>query len=511
MTPLQQKQFFQKAKLIALAISIILPLIVLIGFGVYAVINSEIAIYVFLATTAITSICFFIFLKLNARENKVDFAESITLKGLAEPSQNWSRPEVELWERLREETSELVQENGSWDAVSKVHSIALAEQVAEFYGRKNKFDVTSIEALIALEEISKRFRKILRKNVPLIEQLTFSHIVTLLDFKSNYAPHLSLYTDIVLTIKSVGKLIVNPAGQALDSVQQKIIDQVKEQLGVSFNGRLKATFLEECTSVYIDLFSGRFAVANDEVKQSKLAEDDNKNLGIELEPVRIAIVGQLSAGKSSLTNLICRSLVAEVDHLPSTDKSNIYSASIENEEQLKIVDLPGLDNTKEAENETFKQIINSDVVLWVLRANQQARKQDKELFCKITDYYVSNPNRKMPKIIGVFTHVDKIVDLKIGEFKELFDDSNERIILNDLLDYNRSILSFDDFTFIAKSKDGKVIGLTELSQYLSNTLEEAKQAQFNRRRLDSNSQNFTSQIRRLFTGTSAVGIYFKGD
>ena len=61
-------------------------------------------------------------------------------------------------------------------------------------------------------------------------------------------------------------------------------------------------------------------------------------------PLRIAVAGQISAGKSSLINALLGRDVAEVDVIPTTDAARTYETTFDDVEAM-LLDMPGLDGS----------------------------------------------------------------------------------------------------------------------------------------------------------------------
>ena len=106
----------------------------------------------------------------------------------------------------------------------------------------------------------------------------------------------------------------------------------------------------------MDLYSGRFLITDDqsfESFESFESVEDKNSMGEVLEPLRISVIGQVSSGKSTLVNRLCGEVVAEVDILPTTDKNTVYEIGLKSGIQVRLCDLPGLDNDSRTADELF--------------------------------------------------------------------------------------------------------------------------------------------------------------
>ncbi len=128
------------------------------------------------------------------------------------------------------------------------------------------------------------------------------------------------------------------------------------------------------------------------------------------QPVSIALVGQVSAGKSSLVNALTRSRSAGVDVLPETMEVTRYQMSLgEPPVVVTLLDTPGYGDVG-ATPAQIRQIAtalrDSNVVLLVMDAHSPAREADRRTLRDLETWYTNQPRLKPPPMLGVLTHVD---------------------------------------------------------------------------------------------------------
>ena len=91
----------------------------------------------------------------------------------------------------------------------------------------------------------------------------------------------------------------------------------------------------------IDLYSGRLALSEEELRLAR--ERDAAPAVVEpVAPVRILLVGQVNAGKSSLVNALAQETRCNVGPLPTTARSAEYQLELEGRPAVSLVDMPGL-------------------------------------------------------------------------------------------------------------------------------------------------------------------------
>jgi uncharacterized protein len=168
------------------------------------------------------------------------------------------------------------------------------------------------------------------------------------------------------------------------------------------------------------------ASAAGEVSGAATAAGPTSASGEPLE-VRIAVVGQVKAGKSSLINALLGSQQAAVDVLPQTRQVQRYelrapaaehpaSAAAEHSDRvaadrLILLDTAGYADagaTREQLAEMHEALRDADLVLLVMDAASPARRAEAQLLEEFDAWLQANLQRKLPPVLGVLTHVDRL-------------------------------------------------------------------------------------------------------
>lgn len=166
----------------------------------------------------------------------------------------------------------------------------------------------------------------------------------------------------------------------------------------------------------IELYSGRLDLyeldhsATTSASQADLKQAQQSAATLQAEPLRIAVVGQAKAGKSSLINTLFGEATAAVDTIPCTAGVIPYLLQRDGLPAAIIFDTCGYGtgNTadKKSSAELCQLLLSADLVLWVCSATTAAREADKQLLEDLRVAANLRIDRDPPVLIGVVTHID---------------------------------------------------------------------------------------------------------
>ena len=213
-----------------------------------------------------------------------------------------------------------------------------------------------------------------------------------------------------------GSILINPLNIARYGVSRGTIDKVSSGIQSELLATIYLRFIRQVGFYLIEMNSGRLRGGADQYRSSFEASERSiqKIRASKSNTVTIGLIGQVSAGKSSLVNCIVSDAEATVDVLPKTKRIERYSLPVEqSDSQCKthfvLLDSPGYGESgaspsQLAEIETA--FLASDMILLVIDAHSPARAADIETLRKISDRLAKTPNLKPPPIIAVLTHID---------------------------------------------------------------------------------------------------------
>ena len=287
----------------------------------------------------------------------------------AEP--DWSEAERAAFDRARARIARRVETPLPWDTLP-IEALAVVEAVATdmSQGTRSALDFSLPEALLLIDRVALRYRAFLLRHVPYSDQLS---VRTLHWLWRKQDAALTAWETGFLAWRGL-RLVLNPAVGLLREAERVLATGLQDRLTERFRRDAQAILLEEAAQAAIDLYSGRLRFTDTELAQRRdpgavaLAEPET--------PVRIVVIGQTGAGKSTLVNALLGEDRAETDAAPATDRAVAYAWPAFGAD---LVDTPGLDGSSKGLKTLADRVAGADLVIWVHRANRPGREPDRAL------------------------------------------------------------------------------------------------------------------------------------
>lgn len=226
-----------------------------------------------------------------------------------------------------------------------------------------------------------------------------------------------------------GSFLLNPLNIARYGFSRVTVDKVGTNLQSEVLAGIYLRFIRQVGFYLIEMNSGRLrggadAYRNAFEEQAGAGEPNpiggaapSQRPSLVSRPVTIGIVGQVSAGKSSLINYLTGNQQAAVDMLPQTRHVERYTLPVsvgENSQGTVSVDLldspgygvDGANASQQAEIQTALQ--SSDIMLLVIDGHSPSKAADAATLKQVETWYAEHPNLLPPPIVVVLSHVDLI-------------------------------------------------------------------------------------------------------
>jgi predicted GTPase len=204
--------------------------------------------------------------------------------------------------------------------------------------------------------------------------------------------------------------IVRAALNPLQAAGQETSGMFMEKTArvLSYRVRAYATrlLLLEIGRAAIDLYAGRLALSDDDVRTAR--ERDMAGSAESVAPVRIALIGQVNAGKSSLLNALAQEIRCAVGPLPATSSVVEHLLDLEGRPTVMLVDMQGFGEGTETPSELLVQAGRADLIMWVASATQPARGPDRKGLDDFRAWANAQLARRAPPVLLALTHVDEL-------------------------------------------------------------------------------------------------------
>ncbi|SDF08565.1 GTPase family protein [Limimaricola pyoseonensis] len=317
----------------------------------------------------------------------------------------WSETERKAYNAARRRIERETAEPIAWAELPDL-ALSVIDDIAKGMGQADRkaLDFTLPEALLLTERAASRYRDHLRRHVPFSDRISLATI----HWVWKHRGRAQLAMEAAYAGHRVLRFALNPAKGVLREVEWLMAGGNSSYLGNQMMGVLQAVLLEEVAHAAVELYSGRLRFSDAELLQFQLDETraDKARLAQPDAPLRVLVLGQVSAGKSTLINALLGEDRTETDMRATTDGTIAYEAAIDGTDCV-LLDTQGLDGSPSRQKALLEEMAQSDILLWTIRANRPGRAADAQLHEAFCTWFAEHHDRRRPPMILVATAVDR--------------------------------------------------------------------------------------------------------
>ncbi|GAB5451612.1 MAG: hypothetical protein Hals2KO_19400 [Halioglobus sp.] len=417
---------------------------------------------------------------------------------LVESRPDWGPNQQRVWDSACVRIDQLLVEQDDV-AVLPDHSMEILRHVSSSWNEGHKhieYAATLPEVLLAIETLASRYRSVVLENVPLSNEIKISRVLDLWERYRVITDFADAHQGKIQIAKRLLKVFrwTTPQG-IFTELRSILLDKLGEQAYENLIYNLKRAYLQEVASVAIDLYSGNFKRTIGELPVAADTQRDLDRLAKEIGPIRIVVLGQVSAGKSALINVLLGEMKAESGLLPTTESDNVYKFTPQEGLETHLVDTPGMEPDQKSLSATIERLSSADLVIWVMRANQPARDIDRKVYTEFEQFFENCPDRQRPAILVAATHIDRV-----PAFSEATESEIAEVTLP-LAKVCAEVVEYDFFCPLALQEP--LMGVNSLKAAFFKLYDRAVNTRLNRIRLSKPSlyQSASHELSHIQSGT----------
>ena len=333
----------------------------------------------------------------------------LALGDLAEPSRGWNVVERDAWT----EVLAIADATAPFSFTEMEPLVASARDIVEVVARRFHPEARTAwaqfslpEFLLLAERLCRDVRREALRHIPAVRAMRLSHLLWVQRQNERYGAVAQTGWRVGFGLWRVVRAALNP----LQAVGQETSGMFMEKTARVLSYRLRAyatrLLVLEIGRASIDLYAGRLALSDEDMRAAR--ERDMAGIVEPPAPVRIVLIGQVNAGKSSLLNALAQEIRCAVGPLPTTSSAAEYLLELEGRPTVMLVDMPGIDERTETASELLAQAERADLIMWVASATQPARGPDRKRLDDFRAWANAQLARRPPPVLLALTHIDEL-------------------------------------------------------------------------------------------------------
>ncbi len=326
-----------------------------------------------------------------------------------QPPPEFSPREEVAWAVVREyqkriEQNELVLE--SFEQLLELGKEILS-RIAAFYQPEDKEPLLAVQVPLLFRAIEETAHDL----ATVTAQVPFSHRITVGELMRGYqfGQRMKPAYDLYQLYRYLSPLINPQGGLFRLFVTDRLFDLTKETL----NQWLMQWYVDRVGYHAIELYSGRLLLTRRDGNLALLQAETAEILEqarVTSEPVRMVVLGQVKAGKSSLVNALFGEVRAATDSTPTTTQVTPYILQrADLLGHVLLYDMGGYEDPsapKERKTQALAEAVRADLIILVVSAVNVAREPDTQLLTELRAHFAAQAVLRSPPVIVALTHID---------------------------------------------------------------------------------------------------------
>ena len=336
------------------------------------------------------------------------------------PSPDWAPAAEPAWKKVEELSARVRLENWPLDDPERWWELLrrVLDTIAREYHARSDNPVLEVPVPHLMKVVELVARDLGEASA---EKIPGSHLLTVNDLRrlTGLAQSSNKAYNVYYNILRWARICINP----ISGFVREIADQLSGNLIDRTTGDVKGWALDfavrKAGFYAIELYSGRL-VLDDEALRTYVTKQSARDLARaggstpadksrEAEPLRMLVLGQVNAGKSSLINALFGDVRTAVDALPTTRGVKPFVYQRQGTPRALIFDTAGYGEAAR-DVDPFEpladELLRTDLVLLVCSATTAARQPDRRVLDRLRERFAAQRDRKLPPVIVALTHID---------------------------------------------------------------------------------------------------------
>ncbi len=264
--------------------------------------------------------------------------------------------------------------------------------------------VTLPEALLLTETVARDLRAVTLRYLPGARSLRLDHALWVQAMAERYGTLGQAAAQVGMVGYRLWRACTDPGRAFVAEIARQQDGGSESFLLANLREYVTRAFVQEIGRHAIELYAGRLRLSADELAKAEAPMAAAPSP----PPVRIVLVGQVNAGKSSLINALAGSVLAEVRAIPATTKATPHELRVEDQPVVLLVDTPGLTADPATAETVLSEIEGADAAIWVVSATQPARHPDLAALAAFRARQGADSSQREAPFFIALTHVDQL-------------------------------------------------------------------------------------------------------
>ncbi|WP_237217807.1 GTPase, partial [Falsiroseomonas oryziterrae] len=237
--------------------------------------------------------------------------------------------------------------------------------------------VTLPELLLLTERVSRDLRRFVLMHMPGARSLRIDHALKVKRLVDRWGAPAQRVFEVGYAAWRIGRIAANPTTGVAQELARWLDAEGRAALAGNLRAAATRELVRETGRAAIDLYAGRLRLTAQEIETAEAADRKSAEAPADM-PVRIAVLGQVNAGKSSTANAMAGAVLAETGPTPTPGGAREWEIRADGRPAVLLVDTPGLDGTEPIRAAALATAARADAIVWVAAATQPARAADVE-------------------------------------------------------------------------------------------------------------------------------------